>query len=173
MPEYFIFNSTLEQAMKMYWRVKTWRVTVTVSGRTVGGISNGQYVEYFYKDAESEEDLVCPGVGLVLSDPWGNIGGEFAFQLFPNTNGTSLAAFFLFKPGDDSGEYVISSIQNTFFNTLGGQISLENFGPGGTCNFYIPNNLLPEYGGLGLSIRAHEYWSYGGTYDTATGEPVT
>jgi hypothetical protein len=168
LPQYFIFNSNLEQAMKMYWRVKTWRVSATISGRTVGGSpTNGTYVSDCHWDVESEEGLVCPGLQFLCSDPGGN-WENFGFALYQNTDGNSIAAGLLFTPSGDSGEPSISSVKDDF-NKPGGTLSLENFGEGGSCTTYVPNSTLPEYGSISLSIRAEEYWSYGGTYDTETG----
>ena len=154
--------------MKMYWRVKTWRVSATISGRTVGGSpTNGTYVSDCHWDVESEEGLVCPGLQFLCSDPGGN-WENFGFALYQNTDGNSIAAGLLFTPSGDSGEPSISSVKDDF-NKPGGTLTLENFGGGGSCTTYVPNAILPEYGSISLSIRAQEYWSYGGTYNTETG----
>lgn len=171
LPQYFIFNSNLSQAMKMYWRVKTWRVSVTLSDRTVGPPANGTYVSYCYWDVESEEELVCPNLQFLCPNPgW----EEFSFFLFQNTDGNSIAASFLFRPTGDGGETSIFSeiYSNNEGDKPGGTLSIENFGEGGSCTIYVPNVTLPEYGNLSINIRANEYWSYGGTYNTETGEPL-
>jgi len=157
--------------MKMYWRVKTWRVSVTLSDRTVpGSPTNGTYISDCYWNVSSEEGLVCPGLFFVSSG--GGEGWEnFGFTIYQNTDGNSIAAGFLFTPTGDSGEPEISSVSN-LSNQPGGTLSIENFGEGGSCTIYVPNVTLPEYGNLSINIRANEYWSYGGTYNTETGEPL-
>jgi hypothetical protein len=165
--EYFIFDSNISQAMKMYWRVRVWKVTCVLSDREVSTPSNGTYISYAYWDVDKEEDLVCPNIQfLTTSQPdW----EEFGFALYANTNQRSLAAGVLFRPSGDSGEPEISSVAS-LSSKLGGTLSLENFGEGGTFNYYTPNATLPAYGNFSISIRAYLYWSYGNTYDVDTGK---
>lgn len=167
LPEYFIFDSNISQAMKMYWRVRVWEVTCVLSDRSVNFPSNGTYTSYAYWDVDKEEDLVCPGIQFLRTSQleW----NEFSFALFPNTNQRSLAASVLFRPSGDSGEPEISSVEEPG-NILGGTLSLQNFGAGGTFKFYTRPNPIPEYGNFTLSIRAYLYWSYGDTYNVNTGE---
>jgi hypothetical protein len=165
---YFIFNSNLYQAMKMYWRVKTWGVKATLSGRTVTPPNNGEYVFTYGWDVIKEEELVC--LKTFSQRSGGSPFVENSFVLYPNTNGTQLACSILFRPSDDSGEPEISSFFTAGRTSF--ELSVLNFGDGGTCTLYSPNTTLEEFGSMSIVIKALEYWSYGGTYNTHTGEPL-
>jgi len=167
--EYFIFNSDLAQAMKMYWRVKTWEVRATLSGRTAIPPDNGEYVFTYGWDVSKEEELVC--LKTFSQKSGGSSFTENSFALYPNTNGTQLACSILFRPSDDGGEPNISSAYYSIVGKTPFELSIQNFGEGGTCTLYS-SNTLPAYGSMSIVIKALEYWSYGGTYDTTTGEPL-
>jgi len=168
-PEYYIFNSNLSQAMKMYWRVKTWEVKATLSGRTNTPPDNGEYVFTYGWDVSMEEELVC--LKTFSQKSGASPFTENSFALFPNTNGTQLACAILFTPSDDGGEPGVSSAIFPIVGKTPFELSIENFGEGGTCTLYNKPS-QPGFGSISIAIKALQYWSYGGTYDTTTGEPL-
>jgi hypothetical protein len=175
---------TLEQAMSLFWRVKTWEAKIT------GSVSynNGQTVTYLlstYQELErnrpeinSEEDFVCNG----------NAGFEFerVIQVSVAQDGEDpfifdyrwsfLYTFFgayrngnLFYPYFETQNVgPIISFDAPTYNTNVGiyQISLNGFTISG--DLYAEDDNAPSGTAL-IEIRAKEYWSYGGTYNTQTG----
>jgi hypothetical protein len=170
LPQFFIFNSNLAQAMKMYWRVKTWEVRATLSGRTITPPDNGEYVFTYGWDVIEEKELVC--LKTFSQKSGGSPFTENSFVLYPNTNSTQLACSILFRPSDDGGEPSVSSAAFPIVGKTPFELSILNFGDGGTCTLYNPNSTLEGYGSISIVIKALEYWSYDGTYNTTTGEPL-
>ena len=153
--------------MKMYWRVKTWEVRATLSGRTNTPPDNGEYVFTYGWDASEEEELVC--IKTFSQKSGGSPFEDNSFAFYPSTNGFALACSFLFVPSGDGGEPYISSF--SIDGVSPSQLSIQNFGDGGTCNLYNKPAGISDYGSMDITIKALEYWSYGETYDTTTGEP--
>lgn len=185
-PEHFPSGS-IKDFMTFYWRVKRFKVTFSGSGVAVNA---GESVEmrgtfdlslrtaYDYK-LESESELVC-NLATFSSGTGGEIliNGIFYDSLFSNIYHTPVYYkkkqvlwsnvvafggtpnnyfFYAFQPGDWTkvGSYSI--------NFFGGSLS------GGPL--YSPPSSFSS-GSFDMTFEATEYWSYGGTYNTGTGEPL-
>ena len=152
--------------MIAYWRVRKWRVDITVSGGVVGLI--GCDVEM---DVADESQLVCGqraqgfGEAEMTVDEGYDINVRLVVDVFPFALFISLV-FNSYPEGGDSG------IQWDTTNSSGSnQIALKMGG--------ITKNLQAQYSGGGTpepsatgTMEAVEWWSYGGTYNTSTGEPL-
>ena len=155
---------TNAQAMIAYWRVRKWRVDVTVSGGVVGSI--GCDVEM---QAADESQLVCGKDALGFADTRMSEGFDTDVYLegIVNQFGIEIGVYFDdFPEGGDSymkWETTNFSGPNQITLTMGG----------------ITKNLVGEYFGSGLPVptatgtmNAVEWWSYDGLYSTSTGEPL-
>lgn len=166
-------NLTAEMAV--YWRVKKWKATIIVTpGELYSSGPIGTFIQYGYWDANTEEDLCCHSSTYFLIDPV-NFGGDnepwassaFGFAFYQQKPYLS----FSYHPIDEGRWQAISNIYESSYTI--GQLTVENFN-------LSPGITIPAYSSTGdsweatisLSIRAEEYWSYGGTYDTTTGEPL-
>lgn len=158
---------TNAQAMIAYWRVRKWRVDITVSGGVVGSI--GCDVEM---QAANESQLVCGmsanGDGeaeMEVPDEEFTTEVILSVDVFPV--GIDVRVGFLDYP--EGGDSLIqwgttnSSGSNQITLTMGG----------------ITKNLVGEYLGSGSpapiatgTMKAVEWWSYDGLYNTSTGEPL-
>jgi hypothetical protein len=180
-PDFTPWESDLTGYMKMYWRVKTWKVTCTLTGYEQedenGGIriispGPGDYVFTYGWDAENEESLVCPTEfkkksGRGKLDGW----SESAFYFYWACNNETYSPGFglLFAAGDDSQDPQISHLPINDSQLV--DVQLENFSPE-TSSIKLYTQVGSYWGGISIKIRADEYWSYGGTYNTSTGEPL-
>ena len=191
-PSKNFLSLTLQQAMSLFWRVKTWeaKITGTVSFNTGNSITylltNYQELVRNRPEINSEENYVCNGdetfsFGRVMEvllasegqDPvifdfsWGfayNFNPESGFGAYRNGN--------LFYPSFETAIVgpVVSYDAPTYNTNVGiYQISLNGFTISG--ELYAADNLAPSGAAL-IEIRAKEYWSYGGTWNTSTGEPL-
>jgi hypothetical protein len=189
-PKNFL-SLTLQQAMSLFWRVKTWeaKITGTVSANT--GISITYLLTNYQElsgspQINSEENYVCKGVEAfsfgrvievlldfgggdqVISDyAWSflyNFNPEGGFGAYRNGN-IFYPSFETQLPGP-----VVSYDAPTYNTNVGiYQISLNGFTISG--DLYAADDLAPSGTAL-IEIRAKEYWSYGGTYSTTTGESL-
>lgn len=160
-------ETTLSGKMRAVWRVRQWKITVRLQDNVFG---DGDY-EFFYRsDANTEEELVC-GVGLHLIN---SLGWDFEeFNIYP---------FYFFdlsyRASDDGGDYgVVIGEGSDVPDELGRityNVQISNFGADVAliycCSVF--DNYTPDILTTILEIQANEYWSYGGTYDTETGEPL-
>ena len=158
---------TNAEAMLAYWRVRKWRVDVTVSGGVVGSI--GCDVEM---NVANESQLVCGQIASGFNEAEMSVPNEgYDTNVFlvadVSPRGIFISVEFRsFPEGGDSlieWETTDSSGSNQITLTMGG----------------ITKNLVGEYFGSGLplptatgTMNAVEWWSYGGLYDTSTGEPL-
>ena len=138
----------------------------------------------FYPTPNTEEDIVCDtNEGRRAFYAPDAITVLFSFQQNP----LLLPIFMFYSFNSDSGA-VKESDNSFFYPDFTAQfhvLDTRNIGKSyvGDCNlsFYGYNKNLPLYANQGddpssfnisASIRAKEYFSYGGTYDTATGNPL-
>jgi len=165
------FALTLDQLVSLFWRVKKWTYEDNLG-------SVGVSIQ-FSTEPENEETIVCNDSlyynfidfdrGLTLS--------RADIELFRNTSGSALTL----KVGDlyypyvsfygtysGGGDYATAwgdqeySATGTFtISWLGYNISTLLYG-----ELYPTRPFIAKY-------TATEYWSYGGTYNTSTGEPLT
>jgi hypothetical protein len=158
---------TNAQAMIAYWRVRKWRVDITVYGGVVGLI--GCDVEM---DVADESQLVCgqraQGFGeaeMTVTDEGYDTLVLLLVDVFPSGIFIDLT----FNSYPEGGDSLIQ--WNTTNSSGSNQIELKMGG--------ITKNLVGEYFGSGSpapiatgTMEAVEWWSYGGTYNTSTGEPL-
>lgn len=170
-------SMSLEDIMKAFWRVKTWRVK--------GILLNNIAVPTYYKNAvpiqiTEEKDLVCADAFnfvIFKEDEEGYPDRcEFWLERFSENYTVIkqndsyyprlLFGFLYYKPGFDN-EIVSSELD---WNT---QPSIEAAGTIKFLNYDIPGfKVFGNNSYANGSITPEEYWSYGGTYDTATGNPL-
>jgi hypothetical protein len=156
---------TNAQAMTAYWRVRKWRIDVNVSGLVIGSI--GCDVEM---NATNESQLVCGKLAsgsAYTGMPVPSYGYDTGVYLegILNQYGIEVGLYFSDVPeGGDSyikWETTNSSGSNQITLTMGS----------------ITKNLVGAYSySLPITatgtMNAVEWWSYDGTYDTATGNPL-
>lgn len=180
-----IVEGSLSQIMSMYWRVKTWELS-SATGSYIVHIDEDNTVSFEFTEgtkelgstnATSEEALVCPQgfnhgalITTIVSSTYN-----------PGPPDTIYTAFnFFYNPTiSKSGEnYQMTcwagvALQGTdIFSTLYegttvGQIYLS------PLDISIPLRASAGEGVSGnvyIALNATEWWSYGGLYDTATGE---
>ena len=170
---------TLEQAMGMFWRVRTWEVRT--SGTQFYESAFSQYNSNSYsnlipfQNVGKEEDLVCYGgsffpqtlsvdvtVTPTSGDPPGPpfiVGSSINFVYGGSIIKNDPFYYFDFYiEGFNCLTYLFTDKVGTYnISYLNHQISGDLFGPPDTSGTTL------------IEINAKTYWSYGGTYDTATG----
>ena len=162
----------LEQAMQTYWRVRAWDFNANIVVRIFDYPDEGENTDVPYttsvtdirSNAEEEEELVC-------------------FNEF-------------FKAGVDLFFFPAKKVGDLYYSGLGGFI--DDGASGTEFSFWVDNQTYPSpqfpisilgstldltafnYGeeqeteviSCTASLTPSEWWSYGGTYDTSTGEPL-
>jgi hypothetical protein len=177
---------SLEKAMDIYWRVKTW--SVSASGTYLTG-DEPQPWSYSVSDIRSysferdefnylEEDLVCVerfGNGFLGGqdlDPYENGFVDLGVNSFTKS-GSLYNPFDYFEiqgPQDDApieitGPYSSSyNLPDPESETL---IEVQIFGSIGA--FWVFDLPTPGQVDGTFSLTPTEWWSYGGTYNTSTG----
>jgi len=163
--------------MALYWRTRKWRVDASggfiSDSHSVAIIYSGGGVLTQYTPVGSEEDLVCKG-----GDEYGFFGDinvDSATQpievFYDYTSGYKTDSKF-FPTFAVNTIYITSSPVGSppvVFGKVGDARLLFN-GYTITKDLYI--NDTGASGNVLLDFTCTEYWSYGGTYDTATGEPL-
>jgi len=164
--EFFPLVSTtsLINAMRLFWRIRKIRFYGTYEPTfPFEGTRNWQMV--VESVADSEEKLVCnPLPGWIIKDQENLVNDEVLFSTFQFEDVTSLGE-----------SYVVRLSFGGFFQ--------DTFGPEG-WGFNNPSQAEPQgsidFEGVQMwgetagtfNYEIQEYWSYGGTYDTTTGEPL-
>jgi hypothetical protein len=181
-------DMTLDQAMGLLWRVKTWECLVSGSSEYlppegpgasyITTFTDTTYREMFtFTPINQEEDLVC---GIQFQYRLDDIPALFTF-LDGSMNIPQTCKFYI-------GSNDISKVGDVYFPTLSTNCwsfssigSVGEFSQAiGTYNISFLGYVITRttyngiyvFGSQTINIRAKEYWSYGGTYDTATGEPL-
>ena len=172
----------LETIMKIYWRVKKFRLTGAGTG-TLPPPSPLAGTEVFFTFdpveipqmyANSEENLVC--ASEFYFDQEGNFGG-----IGLNEGTISKKELNLFSL-DFSVSFGFDSLSFIYgFNAFGG-LGLTTNSPHSLIIFGVSMPIFITVDGFGdennmggsmqLTLTPIEYWSYGGTYNTSTGEPL-
>ena len=158
---------TNAQAMIAYWRVKMWRVDITVSGGVVGSI--GCNVEM---NVANESELVCSQVASEFAETIMEVpldGYDTDVFLYVDVSPLGIFISLEFNDFPEGGD---SFTQWNTTNSSGSNqiiLTMEN----------ITKNLVGQYFGSGLPVptatgtmTAVEWWSYDGLYNTSTGEPL-
>jgi hypothetical protein len=184
---------SLENAMKIYWRVRSWSFSANAIRRTYDQPDPEQYTDtpfttnldnivskqFIGPDAvltvnTKEEELVCGAFfteGLdELVDIWGviefgtvkKVGDQYNAGLSGYVIDLLNAAEYSFRTPTP---YAVQATSTISF--CGGTlpIGVRSIAEGGE----FPESIIS----LGpASLTPTSYWSYGGTYDTTTGEPL-
>ena len=158
---------SLESAMRVFWKIKRFRFYGTYTLDPYGTPEVRNWEMIFERNAESEENLVCnPGYNYV--------GGE---NIEESTGGFGLGFFTLqgsqyIPEGGFAGAFVGGvEEQGISFNTVG------DFEPQIAYNFegivfFMTGFENTYYEFRTVNHEILEYWSYGGLYNTETGEPL-
>jgi hypothetical protein len=189
-PKYFPFcafpdgntspSRTLVKTMYEYWVAKTWRVRVFMQDNGAAQPPNPYYDFNFGLDANSEENIVCNPNFIYKS---GSIAPpqfqDSYFQVFVADDATSsqIVGFFTrYNEANDDTIYIgnLSGLEQT------GTASIS-FGDGHTIS--VPFAIVSQQPGTdpagfyelitNVQIIIQDYWSYGGTYNTSTGQILT
>jgi hypothetical protein len=193
-------SSSVEIAMALYWRVKTWRMFGSFEAGGGSGTTTVSFDKTFTRQAGSEEELVCTNLSDFDGETYQaakplsgdqdivfNVPGFLnpftakarlripSIIASPLPTGVALANHF------DGEDTIFSWIEYRIMPAGGGDISQgsTNQASGATATEYPLTLLgqtfqLPTFrtNTISISIEAAEYWSYGGTYDTSTGLPL-
>jgi hypothetical protein len=196
------FQGSLTQIMSLFWRVKKWEAMITGSlQRTISGTPQSINFDSIFRELQSqdpyptaEEDLVCfndgskPSLVYYKTANWYNVDGSPVSDTFALVVGSGYRSDQYYSGVERSGNNY-----RVFGNTLLGATFLIN-GNGNTPPDYtdplveagdynINTNLGTLTGKLWsawadtpatcvININAKEYWPYGATYSTTTGEPL-
>ena len=179
------FDLTIQQGMALYWRTKQWRFEASGSwisdnrGERVQVSGSGDLVKL--NEIASEENLLCLGrgdsvlYGYIPTDQ-GNWDIDIAFNVkseiftFFNSYQNSTRVYPWFEINSD-----FIQNHNVREDQKIGTIRFIFNGYTIAKNLYTDDGVPPWTGTNGnvlVDIICKEYWSYGGTYDTATGEPL-
>lgn len=168
----------LDDIMKAFWRVKKWKVNGIILNNKVAVptyLKNGIPIQI-----TEEKDLVCAdGFSfLVFEEDEEGYPDRCEFFLDRLSEGYTVIkqdnsfyprlmfGFIYVKPGEDAE--TVSSEED--WNTAP---SIESSGTIDFMGYQITGFKVTGNGSYtGGSITPEEYWSYGGTYDTSTGEPL-
>lgn len=166
---------TIEQVMKLFWRIKTIKMEAE-------GLSGTKNLTYFkntqtpsFTEPTTEEELVCMNyklstVGLVENS------NPDTIQAIIELEGACLRIennIRLYYPriGIDSIQTLSSNSSSTY------TIPIYNYTQQGSYNL-LGFGELPLFtlsyndGPYPFTIMPHKYWSYGGTWDEDTGEAI-
>ena len=177
-------SGSLQDIMTFYWRVKKFKVTISGSGTARANSQSVQMSGTFdlipRDEIKSESQLVCN-----LPSIYEGNGGEFVFDGI--AEGALGAALFHLpeyyqKSGSSNIQTNISLVAgvsvNYFFSDRGpigymkmGSWSINFYGGSLSGELYSPPSSFSS-GSFNTKFEATEYWSYGGTYNTITGEPL-
>lgn len=193
----FPWGIPLNDLMAIYWRVKSWNII----GTNKGDVFLNKIVEpsrYNRKTGEqyiatSEEEIVCGDLMDIIgvADPDNFLANSVSFRFgwtigffnpaikmkksgelfFPRFN---LEAFY--ENRDDAGGILDYGEAVSPFTSYSGVSLVDS----GTITIEALNfsYIIPTFKGVDNSsygngfIKAEEYWSYGGTYNTSTGQPL-
>jgi hypothetical protein len=172
---------SLENAMKTYWRVRSWNFSASgifyydadpfyyPFSSYVGGIQSGSYYDNIYTE---EEQLLCGGSGFYSGDEYSDQSAIIQFGAIKmvdslyttNMNGyiydVNSAIEYSFRSPTPSFAEVSSTISICGGTLPIGARRLETGEP------------EPLISLDSASLTPASWWSYGGTYDTATGAPL-
>jgi hypothetical protein len=175
---------SLEDAMKIYWRVRTWTYSVSISAIGQGDcpILYGNDSFIIGSSANREEQLVCGGNSFYGSKfyPESTFIGAAEINFFSRVykNGNKYAGIQISinlgglpsqcAPFFTNVIYSDQSYEGGRFDStiLGEKIKLKgDFGNDPPVSLFDVISFNAEF-------TPNSYWSYGGTYNTTTGQPL-
>ena len=154
--------------MAAYWRVKKWNLTGSYSGLASGNVSCEIIV-----DKSQESDLVC------YTQSSGG-GGSFSANIQPDGIVVSLYVEYEkidpFNPINPGGLVLCNGVFVWFPGTSGGNqvtVTLGSINKVMSTNFF-PSFLPGSVNDISASVlmKAVEWWSYDGLYNTSTGQRI-
>jgi len=166
--------------MKTYWRVRSWDFSASggllVEGETgsysvsVEGIQSGSGNIFLNELYTQEEQLVCGG-GFYFGAEFDDLIANIRFGTVKKVGDLYNAGLsgLVYDNSQSGNEYrfgtpTVNMQINSTLSFCGGSIPI-----GATSlNEQSPVTLLS----LAASLAPASWWSYGGTYDTATGNPL-
>jgi len=165
---------SLSNAMKIYWRVKSW----TISGQYVYGTYSYDFSQTFTSTLSEEAHLVCIA---------NNLNTDFYPDVEVGNNGrTYFQRPYLFYWNSSSLfyprlEWKISFPDPAFPDERWVTTEAEDSNSSSytILGYTLPCYVLKKDGDEFISEANNvtavpaSYWSFGGTYDTSTGEPLT
>jgi hypothetical protein len=178
-----VVSGSLSKIMEIYWRIKTWEIS-SATGAVIFPIDEDDSITYTFTegtkelgstDATTEEELVCTKyfnktaliqtvVTNTLAPPPSSIFTTFGLTYFPTASksGSNYQMSFI---------GFISSVGTDLVSTtkegpIVGYISLSPL----DISVPLRADSAEASGNVSVSLNATEWWSYGGLYDTATGE---
>jgi hypothetical protein len=178
------FRGTIKQMMAIYWRVKKWEIAVSGSGllyQTPISFNNISYELVPAFQQTTEEQLVCSSgfffstniVAITLPDAIFTLPLTGIFQLQFSGATKSDNTYSLSGRAVVDGDGYDGIRTNSGGGSVVGAWSVRFLGGSITGNLYSQTNgSWDGSGGIIMTISATEYWSYGGTYDTSTGESL-
>jgi hypothetical protein len=170
---------SIEEGMALYWRTKKWRIDASGTfisnnfGQPVVFSGGGEIT--LRTIIESEEKLVCSGYKA--------FGGN-GNNIVANSSSQSYDIYWRFPDGYKTETkfypyFIFTSPYIQSYNVREDQkVGTLRFLFNGytiTKNLYTDTAEYPYTGTSGnvqISFTCTEYWPYGGTYDTTTGQPL-
>jgi len=176
---------SLEEAMQTYWRVRAWDFNADIVVRVYDYPEEGENTDVPFTAsvtnirsyAEEESTLVCNINGFERSD-----GGKYGDIFFLPVGFDDQ----FYKKVDDlyySGlvgnisDYSIAtefsfSVDNNTYPSAQFPISILGSTLDITVNYFGNQEYISEVISCTASLVPSEWWSYGGTYATSTGDPL-
>ena len=181
-PSEYPFQTNLQNAMALFWKVKTWRVQGYITDTIVQPFYVKNDTSIFTPSDETQ--LVC-AVGITINT-FEEVSGEFEatsigfFNYDVSGNGVgfdgnSYVPKFVFQGTYTTATFSRQGRSDTNPGSDSGNLTISGFA---TIPLYRQPDLSPEdpqapfYENGSWTITPEEYWSYGGTYDTSTGLPL-
>lgn len=177
-----VLEESLEKIMKLYARVKTWEIESVIGQLLVGygdtWTFNQGVAPLGSINANTEKELACAktfirGRQIPFNTPYGFAAGDLSMVYFPEIS----------KKSDDLYQiyfYVLFEVGGNYPFFTNKPLGIQD--PQGAQIGFLtlkPINITaPIYGGgsitgtMNISVRATEWWSYDGKYDTETGELI-
>jgi hypothetical protein len=152
---------SLNAIMALYWRVRTIQFTCKL------GTAGTQVLTYRSK-AKEEKYLVCDSIPFLQENPnqYGVDCDEIIYYFYlPGT----LAYISIFLESSGTEIFIGQNLefQNTFPFSIGATGLNAKIKWDG-----VVNPLNPQNNSYLTSVQCTEFWSYGGTYNTSTGQPL-
>ena len=174
-PSQDYLSLTLEQAMALFWRVKTWEARASGSFYSYSIGSDITYTSNSFSDMtpsitiQEEKNLVCKGsetfsfsrnaTANIPSPISGTIDFGYTFTSIKKNASTYYPSFFVVSIN-------ALSLYSPFFAAKIGTYKITYL------DYDITGDIFSADGSSGsalIEIRAKEYWTYGGTYNSQTG----